>query len=131
MFPQNWRGRVNCQRATDYGSRISCFNLTPLFGFFCFYCRLTSGAFTIDNRLFNANFEEKFEWTPDISVLYQTESYVQCWQLNDSTTILNINARLFIFKNFKNITNNYIIVYYATRFINGTLHTSFITTMQT
>jgi hypothetical protein len=35
-------------RTTDYGSRISCLNLTSLFALYVFWLyRLTSGAFTI------------------------------------------------------------------------------------
>jgi hypothetical protein len=48
--PQSWRGRVDCERTTDYTSRISCLNLTSLFASFVFLlCRLRSGAFTIDS----------------------------------------------------------------------------------
>jgi hypothetical protein len=48
--PQRWRWRVDCERTTDYRSRISYLNLTSLFGLFVFLLRsLTSGAFTIDS----------------------------------------------------------------------------------
>jgi hypothetical protein len=41
---------IDCECTTDYRSRISCLNLTPLFVLFVFLqCRLTSGAFTIDS----------------------------------------------------------------------------------
>jgi hypothetical protein len=42
---QSWRWRVNCERTTDYRSRITCLNLTSLFTLFLFLlCRLTSGT---------------------------------------------------------------------------------------
>jgi hypothetical protein len=41
---------IDCERPTDYRSRISRLNLTSLFGLFVFLlCRRASGPFTIDS----------------------------------------------------------------------------------
>jgi hypothetical protein len=50
IFSSKWRWRIDCERTTDYGSQISCLNLTSFFALFVsLLCRLTSGAFTIDS----------------------------------------------------------------------------------
>jgi hypothetical protein len=52
---------VNCERTTDYGSRISGLKLTSLIALFVFLlCRVTSGAFTIDSStpIFRINLNE-------------------------------------------------------------------------
>jgi hypothetical protein len=56
IYPQSRRWRVDCER-TNYRSRTSCLNLTSLF---CVVC-----VFTLHT---DANFEEKFKWTPDTLV---------------------------------------------------------------
>jgi hypothetical protein len=66
----------------DYKSRFSCLNLTLLFALFMF---LQTDEWCVHNRLFKANFENK--WTPDIlisnlkTVALKLFLFVCSWQL--------------------------------------------------
>jgi hypothetical protein len=75
---KSWR--VDCERTTDYGTRISCLNLTSLFALFVFLlCRLTSGAFTIYSSMptLSSNLNEHLYITiTNLSALYQPPSCI-------------------------------------------------------